>query len=333
MINFRYHVVSLTAVFLSLAVGLVLGSTVLNGPMMDALNNQLTSLGQTNQQLREQVSFLEEEANREETFAAEAAPRLLEGTLTGRRVALVVLPGAEDHAGNVAETLELAGADLTGTIQLTDQFVQPAHYVQLLDLSHNLLPPSIESDDLPANSDGVETSAALLSSVLLDRPGAEPDAATEPGEDDEPAAGDEQAETGVPEGDRRQVLAGYAAAEYLTREDDVESAAEVVVMVAALPFTDADAAEKNEALLTTSEQFAQAGPLVVTSAGPSGDGNLVTEIRSHVELSDAVSTVDNMLTSQGLVATGLVVADQLADRTGHYGDGDDAESLLPDANP
>ena len=35
MINFRYHVVSLTAVFLALAIGLVVGTAALNGPVAD----------------------------------------------------------------------------------------------------------------------------------------------------------------------------------------------------------------------------------------------------------------------------------------------------------
>ena len=37
MINFRYHVVSLTAVFLALAIGLVVGTAALNGPVADSL--------------------------------------------------------------------------------------------------------------------------------------------------------------------------------------------------------------------------------------------------------------------------------------------------------
>ena len=37
MINFRYHVVSLTAVVLALAIGLVVGTAALNGPVVDTL--------------------------------------------------------------------------------------------------------------------------------------------------------------------------------------------------------------------------------------------------------------------------------------------------------
>ena len=46
MIDFRYHLVSIVAVFLALAIGIVLGSTELQGHTIDALNaasNQLRS--------------------------------------------------------------------------------------------------------------------------------------------------------------------------------------------------------------------------------------------------------------------------------------------------
>ena len=42
MINFRYHVVSLTAVFLALAIGLVVGTAALNGPVADSLRGQVS---------------------------------------------------------------------------------------------------------------------------------------------------------------------------------------------------------------------------------------------------------------------------------------------------
>lgn len=168
MINFRYHVVSLTAVFLALAVGLVLGSTVLNGPMLDALESRVNTMGRENSQLREQVAFLEEEVNREQVWADEAAPALLAGTLTGRRVGLLVTPAGRDYAAGVAEKLELAGAIITGTVALTDKFSHPQHRMnELLDVALNSVPESVDADALPSNSDGVETSAALLAAVLM----------------------------------------------------------------------------------------------------------------------------------------------------------------------
>lgn len=329
MINFRYHVVSLTAVFLALAVGLVLGSTVLNGPMLDALNNQVNTLGRDNSQLREQVSFLEEEASREETFAAEAAPMLLDDTLTGRRVALVVLPGGEEYRDGVSEMLALAGANITATIQVTDRFTHPAHRLgDLLDLAHRVVPPSVDGERLPA-FDGVEASAALWAAVLLDgAPVPEPPEGEREAGEEEPTVPDGVV-TSVPDDDRQEVLSSYVASEYLVVEEAPTGPAEILVVVSGLPVTDTDADERNRAMLTTVEQFDLAGPLVVVAAGPSGDGNLVAEIRQDPALSTRITTVDNVASPQGQVAAALAVARQLSVGAGHYGTGSGAERLLP----
>jgi hypothetical protein len=325
VINFRYHVVSLTAVFLALAVGLVLGSTVLNGPMLDALESRVNTLGRDNSQLREQVNFLEEEVDREQDFASEAAPMLLDGQLISRRVALVVMPGGEEYVEGVAGAQDLAGAAVTGTVTLTEKFTHPQHRQgDLLDLAHQATPPSVDSDELPANSDGVETSAALIAAVLMDGGAAQdPDA-----EDGEPAGSGPG--VAVPDDERRAVLSAYAAQEYLEYEETLTSPAELVVVVTGLPASENEADERNQAMLTTVEQFAVAGPVVVAGIGVAGDGNVVAEVRSDPELSAAVSTVDNASTPQGQTATGLAVAGHLAGTVGHYGIGDGADRLLPD---
>ena len=71
MINFRYHVVSLTAVFLALAIGLVVGTAALNGPVADSLEDQVDALSKDNSNLRDQVNQYRDEVNREEDFATE----------------------------------------------------------------------------------------------------------------------------------------------------------------------------------------------------------------------------------------------------------------------
>ncbi len=73
MINFRYHVVSLTAVFLALAIGLVVGTAALNGPVVDGLDSQVKNLSKDNSQLRESVGQLQDEVNSQEEFATAAA--------------------------------------------------------------------------------------------------------------------------------------------------------------------------------------------------------------------------------------------------------------------
>ena len=55
MISFRYHIVSIIAVFLALALGIVVGTTALNGPITKDLRHQVDSLKGDRNSLSDQV--------------------------------------------------------------------------------------------------------------------------------------------------------------------------------------------------------------------------------------------------------------------------------------
>jgi hypothetical protein len=307
VINFRYHVVSLTAVFLALAIGLVVGTAALNGPLADSFNDSVNALGRDNKNLREQVNHLQEEVNREEDFVVEAASLILDGSLTGREVLVVSLPGGRDQVDGVTDMLTTAGAEITARVDVEDKFTNPENGVELLDLADQAAVPSVPVVTLPANSDGVEKSSALLAAVLLERTPV------------------------VPDVDRRAVLSAYRAAGYITADERVTGSVEVVVVVAGLPYTDRESAEKNKAVVTMITQFDAAGTVVVAGMGVAGDGNAVAAVRGDPTLSKTISTVDNAGTSQGQLVTALAVAEQLDGGTGQYGVGAGAQSLLPRA--
>jgi len=44
MISFRFHVVSITAVFLAIAIGVVVGTTYVDGAVVDGLRNRIDSV-------------------------------------------------------------------------------------------------------------------------------------------------------------------------------------------------------------------------------------------------------------------------------------------------
>ena len=95
MIDFRYHLVSIVAVFLALAIGLVVGSTALNGP----LTTRACSAPSEPAQHRRQPARAEQPAGqpavRGRRLRPRPAPRLLGGLLPGEHVVLVIAPGAD----------------------------------------------------------------------------------------------------------------------------------------------------------------------------------------------------------------------------------------------
>jgi len=305
VINFRYHVVSLTAVFLALAIGLVVGTAALNGPAADALNENINALRKSNQQYRDQIASMQKEQSRKDDYVAESAPYLLTSKLAGHRVVVVVLPAGRDYVKGVTTQLTAAGAKITGTVALNDKFTDPENGTELMELSERVLPASVSATSLPSNSDAVETASALLAAALMDRTPA------------------------VPATDMNAVLTAFNKAGYLSVDGKISGPAEAVVMVSGMPYTDTSASDKNNNVQTIVVQFDKAGPIVVAGV-LGGDGNVITGVREDPALVKTVSTVDDASTLQGQVVSALAAWEQLVQgKTGQYGVGSGATSLMP----
>ena len=307
MINFRYHVVSLTAVFLALAIGLVVGTAALNGPVADSLKDQVSALNKDNSNFRDQANQYRDELNRTQDFAGELAPTLLNGKLNGRRILLLALPGSQDYVDQVKTMLTLAGATITAKVTVQDKFFDPANNTELLDLAEAGSQPTIPAAGLPLNSDGVETSSALLALAL------------------------QQRSPEVTAGDLTAVLTAYTKQGYVAVDKNAVSGAESTVIVSGLPPVDKDAPKKTQSAVTLATQFSKNRPMVVAGNGV-GDGNLVAQVRADPTLVKSISTVDNGSTTQGQVATALAVIERVAQgRVGQYGVSAGATSQVPKA--
>lgn len=77
MINFRYHVVSLVAVFLALAVGIVMGSTVIDRAIVDGLRNRIDTANKNTEEKRAENDQLKTSAK-----GLNAQNTVLAGTLS-----------------------------------------------------------------------------------------------------------------------------------------------------------------------------------------------------------------------------------------------------------
>ena len=309
MINFRYHVVSLTAVFLALAIGLVVGTAALNGPVADSLKSQISALSKDNSNKRDQINQYRDELNKNQDFATQIAPAYLNNQLAGRKVLVVALPNTADYADGVIAMLKVAGATVTAKITVQDKFFDPNNTFELLDLAGQSSQPTIQMEGLPLNSDGVETASAQLALGLLQRAGAAQASA------DDVAA----------------LLTAYTKQGYLAVGDNAVGGAEGTVIVSGEPPTDKDAAKKNQSAVTMATQFGKNKPLVVSGVEV-GDGNLISGVRGDPKLVKEISTVDNASTVQGQVATAMVTAERMVqNKVGQYGLGAGSTSLVPKA--
>jgi hypothetical protein len=117
VIPWRYHLVSIMAIFLALGLGVVVGTTVINPGLVKNLNNQTDGLKQDVRNLLQEKQDLESELSTVSTFGEQAMPYLVGDRLLGRQVIIVTEEGVDTRA--IAETrraLELSGAEILTTL-------------------------------------------------------------------------------------------------------------------------------------------------------------------------------------------------------------------------
>lgn len=329
MIDFRYHLVSLISVFLALAVGIILGAGPLQGTLGETLTRQVDSLREERNELRAELDATTGLLESDETFLAAAAPRLLGGTLSGRRVAVVSLGEVPSAArSGVGKQLETAGADVVATAKLpmtwTDVEEEASQATVAEGLRGLLADAGVETpEDEPVTTLGAAVTLALTGAGPA---GSRSDLAV----------------------DLESQLGRF---DLLDVGGDQTSPADAVVLLTATPVTgDDDAA----AVLGTPDPTASPSSAVpanprhvgdvwtavatgaglvagsVVLSGPAGDGDdAVQRVRSDDDLSRSLSTVTGPGTLVGQVTIPLALAAAAADQDGHYGPEADATAVPP----
>ena len=121
IIDFRYHVASLVAVFLALGIGIIIGGALLGNA---TLEKELGQIQEDLARLRNDQRALTAEIERREAdlrvyrqFGAAVVPALVKDRLLGKRVALVrTNPGTDARlARELAHLLEIAGCKVVST--------------------------------------------------------------------------------------------------------------------------------------------------------------------------------------------------------------------------
>jgi hypothetical protein len=117
VISLRYHIVSLVAVFLALALGIVVGSTVLKEGTVSILRATSDRLRQESERTRTENLDLKQELRHQQDFAAAILPDLLRGKLADRSVVLLDTDRVDGELrGRVEQALRAAGARIDGRV-------------------------------------------------------------------------------------------------------------------------------------------------------------------------------------------------------------------------
>ena len=315
MINFRFHIVSLIAVFLALGIGVIMGTAVIDRAVVDRLERQQSSLRHdvddvrtTNRKLEQQ---LKEEQSAAKRLADEGSQRLLVGTLARTPVLIVGARGAEaDGLSDLVTLLGRANADYLGTLWLTNRFA--------LDKDN-------EVRDLTAALGVAETTVATLRTTAVNRLASALRPVAPGGRSDEldptipnlrqagfldydPAPGGKADELPtLTRATRIVVVSGPKAV-----------VADKILM---LPFV--------RALVAARADRDGLGVLAASGQPPEDkkDDTFIAPIRQDGSLRGRLSTVDDIDDFSGRRATVLALADLGVGRVGDFGR--DAQHLLP----
>lgn len=125
VVDIRYHLASIIAIFLALGLGILVGTALSDGEGLDQQEKWLSSLEGDLQQMRERrketAALLErtgEERDRYERFAAQASEALVKGILKGEKASLVILGPQRDGHTFLDEVLQNAGAAVVRRVHI-----------------------------------------------------------------------------------------------------------------------------------------------------------------------------------------------------------------------
>jgi hypothetical protein len=366
MINLRYHIVSITAVFLAIGIGVALGSTFLDQATVDVLERNIRSAEErirtTNAENERLRSTVDDAEARDEGLILLGPDRLLGEELTDQRVLVVAAPGVgADQLDPIRSVLGRSGADLRGTLRLDDDLhfdddepnadlaadlgLEDPTVSQLRDEVYDQLVQGLAAagapiaDPEPGPDETTTTTTTTTppaetvpSTTVADEPttttttAPEPEATPEPERLEQPAVLTALLARGFAEVDPGP---GF--------DDDDPLLAETgyrFVYVGAPDASDRD----NDVLLRLlpGEDAGEPLPVVVVTSTqePPGEDEeatptIVTSVRDDDALAARYTTVDDVETFSGMAATVFSLADLGTVAPGHYGQADGASAVLP----
>jgi hypothetical protein len=324
VIDFRYHLVSIVAVFLALAIGIVLGSTELQGPTYNLLNQTTAKLQDEYDQAANQRDAAQQQANLGESYAQAVEPMVLHNLLAGQRLLIVTEPGAPASvvtAISNAATQD-AGATVTGQIALQPKFFDNSN-TTLAGLNQtNLSMAQADNIALAAGSTYQQQAAQVIASEVLTHASGSAASTT---------TGTSQQSTNA-----QTMLSAYASEGFLTISGQPSTQATLAVLVTAQSApADGSNDPLDQVLAPVAEELAASSSAVVVAGvtANTGSSSPISVLRGSSAASK-VSTVDDADLAIGQSVVIQALATELAGGSpGSYGLASGASAVAPTPAP
>ena len=309
MISLRQHAFSLAAVFLALAVGVVLGSGFLSDTLLSSLRDEKRDLYTQINGLNDQKNVLTEKLSAANNFDNQLVGRMVHDALGGKTVVVFRTPDAkDDDVAAVSKIVSQAGGAVTGTVSLTQEFVDANSAEKLRTVVNSSILPAGAQLSTKLVDQGSQA-GDLLGITLLLNP------------NPTPAVEDVQRDT---------VLAALRDTGFITYQpsDHIGAAnAAIVITGGGLP---QDAGNQGVSVARFSAALAPhgSGTLLAGRDGSATGGAAVAVTRADAGMAAAISTVDDVDTAPGRITAILGLHDLInGGHVGQYGTGHGATSI------
>lgn len=309
MIDFRYHVVSLTAVFLALAVGVVLGSGPLRTALVSELTNESAELKAALAESKAETADAVNDAAIGEEFVDQATPVLIGDALEGRNVAVIRIlnPDGAEVTG-VKERIVEAGGVVTANLSIegswTDESQATFRTAFASQIAENVV--GVDSTVAPGR-----VLAHALAQTLV------------PTEFPEGTATQVGTTITATAADRSEVLLDLLEGAELVSGTVTGEVDSVVFVIGTGPDSDDELAILSDVYTEVVGVMDEYVDGTVVATGPSRIGDVPSMIRASALLDDSVTTVSDALNHFGNFTVVLALAREIGGEAGHYGYGQD----------
>lgn len=309
MISLRTHAISLAAVFLALAVGVALGSGLLSNTLLSGLRDDKHELQNQINTLTDDKNALNEKLNAAGEFDAQMSPRILHNALAAKSVVVFRTPDAnDDDVDALTRMAGQAGGTVTGTVGLTQEFVDANSAEKLLSVVNSPIVPAGAQLNTTSVDQGSQAGDLLGIALLINR--------------------DPKVQA-VDDAQRDTVLAALRDTGFVTYGTQRIGAANTALVITGGGLSDS-AGNQGATVARFAAGLAPHGSGVV-AAGRDGSASgtaAVAVTRSDAGLSNVVSTVDDADTESGRLTAVLALSDLInSGRPGQYGVGQGASSV------